>query len=347
MMIFLTPVYDRLRRNCVPIVLAFVSLLVLQAAVRAQGGVGSTRGLPGTSGGIHTIQGQVRYPAGNQPEGRIKIRLDSNVSGGTTTSTDSDNAFIFTSLGAGTYTVTAEAGPEYEPARETVTIYGTSAAEGRVSPQSVSVDLQLRLKGTPDPFASLPKAAREAYLKGIEAVRNSDSTKAAELFKKAVGAYPQFGPAWSQLGAQQLKLGQVDDAIVSLRTALKLDPNDVTARQDLGIALLNKKEFIEAEKELREVVSKNAKSATAHMYLGLTLMSLKKNDEAETELAVAVGLPGGDKLAQAHKYLGALYWQKGQKQQAADELEKYVTLSPKAPDADKIRDTIKSLRANK
>ena len=36
-------------------------LVVLQLTTFAQGGVGSSRGLPSTSGGIHTIQGKVIY----------------------------------------------------------------------------------------------------------------------------------------------------------------------------------------------------------------------------------------------------------------------------------------------
>ena len=35
----------------------------------------------------------------------------------------------------------------------------------------------------------------------------------------------------------------------------------------------------------------------------------------------------------------------GKNQQAANELEKYVKLDPKAPDADRIKGTIKDLRS--
>jgi superkiller protein 3 len=236
-----------------------------------------------------------------------------------------------------------EGGNEYDTATEPVAIDRESSA----GQANVNVTITLKPKGAAAAFNKIPKAARENYSKGLESVEKGDSAKAVEYFKKAVDVDPQFALAWSQLGEQQLKLGQLDPAIESLRTALKLDPTDINARQNLGIALLNKNEFAEAEKELREVVSKNAKSATAHMYLGITLSRLKKDDEAEAELVRAIGLPGGDKLALAHKFLGALYWKKGQKQQAADELEKYVTLSPKAPDAERIRGTIKELRSNK
>ena len=54
---------------------------------------------------------------------------------------------------------------------------------------------------------------------------------------------------------------------------------------------------------------------------------------------------GGEKLALAHKYLGGVYWKNNDNKRAADELEKYVTLAPQAPDVQKVRETIKELRS--
>jgi Flp pilus assembly protein TadD len=303
--------------------------------------VGSTRGLPSASGGNNTIQGTLFFPYAKTDK-HIKVRLTSTDSFDQTTSTNEDGTFIFNRLPAGHYTVIVDGGNEFDTATESVSIDREASAGGRI--QNISINL--KTKGTAAAYSKIPKPARENYTKGMEAVKAGDSKKAVELFKQAVDAYPQFGPALSELGAQYLKIGEVDKAIESLRAALKIDPKDLSAALNLGVALLNKKDFAAAEVQLRDVVQKDDKSATAHMYLGVTLASLKQTDEAEKELLVAIGLPGGDKLALAHKYLGGIYWKKGQKQQAADELEKYVTLAPKAPDAERIRDTIKNLRAN-
>ena len=323
------------------LVLTILMMTAVFDSAFAQGGVGSSRGLPSADGGINTIKGTIFFPDAKSDK-HIKVRLTSTDSLDQTTSTNEDGIFIFNRLPAGHFTIMVDGGNEYDTATEPVSIDREASAGGRI----MNVPINLRTKGTAAAYARIPKPAREAYTKGMEAVKANDAKKAAELFKQAVDAYPQFGPALSELGAQYLKLGDVDRAIEALRAALKLEPQDISAALNLGIALLNKKDFVAAEKQLREVVKKDDKSATAHMYLGLTLVSLKQNDEAEKELLIAISLPGGDKLAQAHKFLGAIYWQKGQKQQAADELEKYVTLAPKAPDAEKIRDTIKNLRAN-
>jgi tetratricopeptide (TPR) repeat protein len=79
------------------------------------------------------------------------------------------------------------------------------------------------------------------------------------------------------------------------------------------------------------------------MYLGVTLIDLRRYDEAEKEFVRALSL-GGDSLSLPHYYLGGIYWQKRDYKRAADELEKYLKLSPKAPDAERTRAAIKELR---
>ena len=46
-----------------------------------------------------------------------------------------------------------------------------------------------------------------------------------------------------------------------------------------------------------------------------------------------------------NKYLGGLYMSAKRNKEAADHLEKYLQLDPKARDADQIRNTIKDLRS--
>jgi regulator of sirC expression with transglutaminase-like and TPR domain len=80
------------------------------------------------------------------------------------------------------------------------------------------------------------------------------------------------------------------------------------------------------------------------MYLGITLISLHQYDEAGKELQRALKL-GGDSLPLPHYYLGGIYWHNGEHKRAADELEKYLQLVPKAPDAERLRATINYLRS--
>ena len=76
------------------------------------------------------------------------------------------------------------------------------------------------------------------------------------------------------------------------------------------------------------------------------LVNLKQYPEAEKELELTIA-NGGENLPLAHKYLGGLYMGSNKNLEAADELEKYLKLDPKAADAERIKGTIEDLRKKK
>ena len=85
---------------------------------------------------------------------------------------------------------------------------------------------------------------------------------------------------------------------------------------------------------------------SAHLYLGVILLGRREFEEAERSLQAATQ-SGGAEVARAHYYLGGLYWELKQYKRAVDELETYLKLAPSAPDAERVRTTIKELRARR
>jgi tetratricopeptide (TPR) repeat protein len=319
------------------IFLAALALVIFSGDVRAQGGVGSTRGLPGSSDGIHTIQGRVYAPTGKPVTTSLKVRLDSPNTGSIQTVTDQDGNFNFPRLQAGDYRLTVEGGSEFENANESASIYREASPGGR----TVRVDIFMRPK---ENFGSVHKDAIDAYKKAQESDRAGDSKKAVEHLNKALAVYPKFGPALNLLGVQYLKLGEPDKAAEALEAAVKAAPDDFLPRLNYGIALLNQKKFDLAEQQLRMALAKNDAAPTAHMYLGIALMNLKRLDEAEKELRVAVN-SSTTEVAPAHRYLGGIYWGMRDYKRAADELELYLKLMPNAADAERTKAAIKDLRS--
>jgi tetratricopeptide (TPR) repeat protein len=194
--------------------------------------------------------------------------------------------------------------------------------------------------------SNVPKGARDLFLKGVESARLGDSKKAIEQFKDAISQAPNFELAYNEMGVQYLTLGQPDKAADAFANAIKLAPEEFVARLNYGIALLNLKKFAEAEKQLRQALQKNSAAPTGHYYVALALMNQQQFDAAETEFKTSI-TNSNDRIAPAHKYLGGIYWHNKQYSRAADELTRYIALNPKAPDADKIRGTIKDLRSRK
>jgi len=316
-------------------VLALVVLIGLPLSALAQGGVGSSRGLPSTSGGIHTIQGKVYFPGGQSGEKRLKIRLESSNFISQSVQTDTDGGFRFNHLEAGPYSIFIEGGVEFENAVEQVSIEREASNGGRI----LSVPIFLKLK----PDASIPPPAVDAYRKAQEAERSKNHKKAIEQLNAALAIAPKFTLALSDLGALYLKTGDSAKAAEAYASLTTLVPSDVAGQQNLGIALFNLKKIPESEGHLREAIKLNDKLPSAHYYLGLVLFNLKQYVEAERELELAI-VNGGENMPLAHRYLGGLYMGSKKNKEAADELEKYLKLDPKAADADRIKATIKDLR---
>lgn len=321
------------------LLLLSIALLLALASTAAAQGVGATRGLPGSEGN-NSIQGKILFPI--EPKGgrRVRVKIESTNMGMQSTTSDDDGTFRFNGLGFGPYTITIEPGEDYERTIESVNI-DKELGGGR----NLIVPITLRMKGGLDAGASsVPKPARDLYNKALEAAKANDNKKAAEHLESAIALAPDYSLALNELGVQYVRLGQFDKAIDVLEKAIKLAPKAFPPRLNMGFALLSKKDFPAAETALREALTLNNTAPTAHMYLGITLMSQKKMDEAEAELLLAVGSKNNE-VASAHRYLGGIYWSKRDYKRAADELETYLKLVPKAPDAERTREAIKELRS--
>ena len=334
-----------LKTPCALMLFAVLLLICAAPAARAQA-IGAHRGNVAGTGGNHTIQGRIISPLGKLPESRIRITAEHTDVGTLSTVASDDGSFIFSNLEGGTYRVTIDAGKDFELARESVYIENSKA--------SYNLPIYLRLKPEANPaMAGVPKPALDLFIKAREAVQKNENEKAMSLLTEAIKLHPDFALAHSELGLLLFKSGQLDKAIEEYKIAIKALPDDASIQLNYGIALLEKKDYVEAEKQLRRAVKKLDKSPQAHMYFGIALMRRKgadeaeraRNfDEAEKEFQQSIKL-GGESSARAHYYLGGLYWARQHFKKAADELETYLKLSPKAPDAEQVRATVKDLRS--
>jgi Tfp pilus assembly protein PilF len=337
---------------------ALLLVAVCCSAARAQIGVDNT----GT-GGRHVIQGRVLFPSGRRADTRMKVRLQTQSSGELSVYTDSNGSFAFRSLEPGSYTVTIEGGNDFETVRESVYIEAdiNNIIRGVTTPTAtrpytVQVYLQPKRKGSPSAeerpgtlnasLASVPKPALDLYNKALDAARNNDPAKAVGLLKEAVAAHPDFPLALTEMGMLYMKLKEPAKAAAALREANRLSPDDYPTLFTYAVALHDSQQFSEAEPQFRKAAQKNATAPLPHYYLGIILIRRKEFDEAERELKTAIQV-GGDEVPYAHRWLGGLYWNKQAYKQAADELETYLKLKPDAPDAQRLRATVKEFRSKK
>jgi Flp pilus assembly protein TadD len=292
------------------------------------------------------IRGMIQLPSGERSSRRISVRLRSMDKGDRVTTADDKGNFVFTGVSRGDYVVMIDKEPEFEPHSQNVTV---SAFAGE--PYLV---IRLRLKGEAKPapevlnaeLANVPARALAFYQKALEQAKAGNNKAAIEQLQKAIAEYPNFMLAFNELGAQYLRLGELDKADESLAKAMKLAPDSVTPLLTHGILLTVMGKFDLAVTELQTALKQRDQSANGHFYLGQALANLGRFADAEVQLIRAIEL-GGDEVKDAHRFLGAIYLQRGEREKALAEFETYLKLAPKAKDAEKVRQIIRENKPSK
>jgi tetratricopeptide (TPR) repeat protein len=178
----------------------------------------------------------------------------------------------------------------------------------------------------------------------MEKMSKDDAKGAVADFDAAIAAYPNFAAAYYEKGGALLKANDLDNATAAFVKAIEIKPDYTEAKYGYGLTQFQKKNYEVAAAAFNDVLQAQKDMAEAHLNLGISLFYLKNVDAAESELKTAVSAKGGEKLAMAHLYLGQIYSQKKRNTEAVTELEKYLEMVPKAPNADRIKQAIDQLK---
>jgi tetratricopeptide (TPR) repeat protein len=331
------------RLTILPILVIFISLIGV-ATAQIPGGMDTTTRTD--MGGRNYIVGTVFGPNGLPINARIRIRLASLTSREVITTTDEYGKFIFSGLGPGSYTVNIDDDKDYHSMVQMVDIQNPKNAPA----ESYTLSFRLVPKaGSPGKATvidsdktDIPQKALDHYDEAIKRSRAGDTQGAIAELKDAIEKYPEFMLALTELGVQQLKIGDLAAADESFAAALKIRPNAYEPTINRGIGLFRQKHYLDAENYLRSALKIKATSTVAHYYLGRTLMAENNLDEAESELNVAV--TSKEPLVEVHRMLTQLYIQKGDYVKARQQLEIYLAANPTPPDNEQLRTVLKQLQ---
>jgi tetratricopeptide (TPR) repeat protein len=328
-----------LKKNVVrPALLLVLFFLLVVVRVTAQGippGSASTD----TAWGGGQISGLVLSSNGQRFSRRISLRVRSMTKGDHVTTTDDHGNFVLRGVPPGDYVLIIDKDQGFEPFSQNLTV---------ILGATPHLVIRLRLKGEPksEPgvinaeLANVPPRARASYEKARELSQAGNNKEAIEQLKQAISEYPNFMLAFNELGVQYLRLGELDKADEALAKALKLAPDSVTPLLTHGILLTLQGKFNLAVTELQTALKQKDQSANGHLYLGQAFANLGRFPEAEIHLRRAIEL-GGDEMADAHRFLGAIYFQRGEREKGVAAFETYLRLAPKAKDAEQVRNMIR------
>ncbi len=149
----------------------------------------------------------------------------------------------------------------------------------------------------------------------------------AELsYRKAIELNPDFADAHSNLGNILRDLGKLNEAELSLRKAIELNPDFAEAHSNLGNILRDLGKLNEAELSLHKAIELNPDFANAHFNLGNILKDLGKLKEAKLSYRKAIEI--NPNLAEAHFNLGNILKDLGNLKDAELSYRKAIEIKP-------------------
>jgi len=309
------------------------------------------------TGGIHQVRGKVYLPTGQSFDTPVEVELQDTFTS-LKVFTDHGGSFIFQNLSPGSYTLTVNAGTQFEASREYFTIDPEvpgprGVALMRPIPKSITVPVYLQLKRGVTlrnevinaKWSSIPKETLEHFKRGIELGQENKDTQAEVELRKAVERSPNFAPAHTELGKLALKNGRPEATIESCKTAVRYDQADFDAHLNLGMAYISLKKLDLAEPELVTAAYLDRTAITPHYYLGILFVMKDDLNVAQKAFETAKGLKGGKGLPAIHRFLGRIYLKKDMEKEGIQELETYLKLAPKAQDAEKVKKEISDIKA--
>ena len=252
--------------------------------------------------------------------------------------------FKFKKLPAGTYsliisaprsgemTKTIEIGPSFADSKGRVILTIPFEPTGILAARTVSAT-----------ELSVPRNAREEYLKAQERLARNDTAGAIAHLKKAVEIAPQFAAALNNLGTISYQARKYYEAEGYFRQAIEQDADAFAPLVNLGGTLLSMGKVQESLAYNQLAARSRPDDPLARAQLGQSYFFLEQLDAAEGELRKAKSLdPAHFSLPQL--VLAEIYRRKKDPERAVLELEEFLKLHPDSGRAEELRNKIRELR---
>ncbi len=149
-------------------------------------------------------------------------------------------------------------------------------------------------------------------------------TEVEELSKALVKEYPNWAPGWRALGGAMKNQGK--DGLAELRQAVELDPNDAEGHNNLGTALHDIDQLVEAKTHLCKAIALNPAYAEAHYNLGRLLKNSGQLDAALESYRKSIKLKPG--FVEAHHESGLVLQRMGRLDEALACYQRAIDLNP-------------------
>ena len=143
----------------------------------------------------------------------------------------------------------------------------------------------------PAPTADTTRQAAKTYeVKGDVARAKEEYSAAVDWYGVALRYDPRNATLYNKLGIAQLKLGQMEAARRSFSQAVKRQPDNVEALNNLGATYCLERKYKPAVRTLKQALALDEQRAVTHLNLAESWLGMKQIDRAMTEYARALEL---------------------------------------------------------
>lgn len=197
-----------------------------------------------------------------------------------------------------------------------------------ISPAApLATEVPSNISNTPAKFSSHRKHPGTEEINDLQSLfDNGRYDDALPLAQEMTRQYPAFDFGWKALGVVLKQLGKTEEALIPMRKAAALSPNDSESHNNLGITLQKLGNLNEAEKCYRRALKINPDNAQVLSNLGTTLATLKRLTEAETCFKRAIQIKPD--YAKAYNNLASLLVKSEQYDEAEKNCRQALRLNP-------------------
>lgn len=183
-----------------------------------------------------------------------------------------------------------------------------------------------------------PKEAKKSLEKARNALKKNKLPEAEKELELAVGAHPKYAEAWYELGRVQSLQNNNDGARSSYLKSIEAD--DKFVRPYLGMASLEaaQQKWVDVKQLTEKVIKLNRYDfPAAYFYGAVANYNLRDVDSAEKLCRSGIEADQYHSIPKMSHLLGMILADKQDYKGASEQLTAYLKFSPKANDAETVR----------
>ncbi len=168
----------------------------------------------------------------------------------------------------------------------------------------------------------VPRKAVKELLRSQRDYALGNVRASAGHLENALRLYPDYMEARNNLGAEYIELREYEKAISELRTAAQIDPSAVQPLNNLVVAFLFVQRYPDAEATARRALVLDPQNSRSRFLLGCTLATEKRNTREAVEMLNTTK----NEFPESRLLLAQILLRQGGVEEAKRELQDYLSV---------------------